>query len=347
MKNLMLLTLDYPPDEGGVARYLAGLWGALPPDMAGEVLRLKVGTRRLEWLGLWFRIWRSVRERRPGGLVISHLLPMGYFALKLKLLCRLPYVVIVHGTDLKRARLSAWKRFWATRILRSAALVVANSAFTRDLASGFGVEADRLTVVYPGVNATLSDPENVPRQPHRLLSVCRLVKRKGVLRVLRILPSLLTKFPDLKYVIAGDGPESSNLKSLATELGVATAVEFAGPVSDAERERLYASASVFVLPGTDEPDDIEGFGIVFIEAGLRGLAVVAGNVGGTAEAVLDGRTGLLIKPGDSAGLTSALERLLAHSEEARLMGLAGRARALADFTWGTSAKKLAERLAKL
>jgi phosphatidylinositol alpha-1,6-mannosyltransferase len=124
-------------------------------------------------------------------------------------------------------------------------------------------------------------------------------------------------------------------------------VEFAGPVSDAERERLYASASVFVLPGTDEPDDIEGFGIVFIEAGLRGLAVVAGNVGGTAEAVLDGRTGLLIKPGDSAGLTSALERLLAHSEEARLMGLAGRARALADFTWGTSAKKLAERLAKL
>jgi starch synthase len=80
---------------------------------------------------------------------------------------------------------------------------------------------------------------------------------------------------------------------------------------------------------------------------VHGLAVVAGSVGGTAEAVQGGRTGLLVKPDDLTGLVLALERLLANPEEARLMGLAGRARALADFTWAASAGKLAERLEKL
>jgi phosphatidylinositol alpha-1,6-mannosyltransferase len=174
-----------------------------------------------------------------------------------------------------------------------------------------------------------------------------LVKRKGIARVIRALPELLEKFPDLEYVVVGDGPEEAYLKTLAAENRVAAAVKFVGRVSDEERERLYDSASIFVLPGTDEPDDVEGFGIVFLEAGVHGLAVVAGSVGGTAEAVLDGRTGLLVKPDDLTGLVTALERLLANPEEARLMGLSGRARALAEFTWEASAQKLTERLANL
>lgn len=351
MKNLMLITLDYPPDEGGVARYLSGLWGALPRSLAGTVLHLKIGTRHLEWLGFLPRIWRSVSNTRPGGIVISHLLPMGYVALILKAARHLPYVVIVHGTDLRRAGSSTWKRFWATRVLRGATLIVANSAYTRSLTVKFGVNSEQVLIVYPGLPddslKTIVTKEPRLQQPHKILSVCRLVKRKGVERVIRVMPELLQKFPDLNYVIVGDGPESARLKSLASELGVAASVEFVGQTSDDEREHLYASASIFVLPGRDEADDIEGFGIVFLEAGLHGLPVVAGNVGGTAEAVLSGRTGLLVEPGDPEGLIGALERLLSNPEEARLMGQTGRERVLTNFTWDVSAKKFSERLENL
>lgn len=350
MRNLLLLTFEYrPPDVGGIADYLAGLWGTLPKDLVGDVVRLELRPRPLAWLRLWPRVWREVRRRQPGGIVISHLLPMGYFTLALRKLLGLPYVVIVHGTDLRRAGHSTWKRFWARRILQEAALVVANSHCTRALASDFDVPEDRLMVIHPGLaeHQMTPAPGFETRTPFRLLSVCRLVRRKGIERVLRVLPGLLVDFPDLKYVVVGDGPELPRLRLLAEELGVARAVDFTGGIPDERRERLYASASIFVLPGSDEPDDIEGFGIVFLEAAWHGLPVVAGAVSGTKEAVLDGRTGLLVDPRDPAALAAALSRLLTNPEEARLFGLAGHERVLAEFTWEHQARHLAERLQTL
>lgn len=345
MKKLVLLTLEYPPDIGGVAEYLYGLWNALPPSVADGVVQVRLTPRRFVWLTALPAIWSEVKAHKPRGLVISHVLPMGYVAL----LMGLPYIVIAHGTDLKLAKATGWKKFWATIILRRAKLIIANSAYTAGLAKGFGIADKKIQIVHPCVlpHEPFQTPDARPQPSNLLLSVCRLVKRKGIDRVLDSIPALLKKFPDTRYIIVGSGPEEGSLMARAKELGIEAAVTFAGSVDMEERDRLYDKASVFVLPGTDEPRDIEGFGIAFLEAAMHGIPAVAGRHGGSPEAVLDGKTGLLVDGGDAEALESAIESLLAKPEIAKSLGEAGRARVLADFVWEKQATKLFERLKTL
>ena len=121
-------------------------------------------------------------------------------------------------------------------------------------------------------------------------------------------------------------------------------VEFLGPVSDERRDQILSSAHVFAMTSREPPDSVggEGFGIVYLEAASFGLAVVAGNVGGPREAVVDGRTGLLVDPTDPGAVGAALVRLLGDREVARDMGLAGRDRVVEEFSWGVIGARLAD-----
>ena len=369
MKKLVLLTLEYPPDLGGVAEYLYGLWNALPPSVATGVVQVRLEQKPFAWLRALPTIAREVYAYKPQGLVISHILPMGYVAL----LLGQPYVVIVHGTDLKRAKATAWKKFWATVVMRYARLVVANSEYVAELAKSFGISNKKLQVIHPcvlpheKVDLTVdvggSQSEERLFEPHRrvprrtewharsggqvLLSVCRLVKRKGIDQVLHVLPALLKKFPMIRYVVAGSGSEEQNLKTLAKELGISEFVEFTGAVEMEERDRLYDQADIFVLPGSELHDDVEGFGIVFLEAAMHAIPSVAGRSGGSAEAVIDGKTGLMVDSSDPESLEAAIESLLLKPEIAHHMGEAGRERVLAEFMWDKQAHLLFERLKTL
>ncbi len=153
--------------------------------------------------------------------------------------------------------------------------------------------------------------------------MARLVPRKGHDVVLRALPRVLASVPDARYVIAGDGPDRSRLESLARDLGVAHAVHFAGRVDDVLP--YFQACDVYVMMSRSEDEgEVEGFGIAFTEASACGKPVIAGRSGGTAEAVLDGVTGVLVDPHDVEALANTIVNLLTNRAEAARLGAGGR-----------------------
>jgi phosphatidylinositol alpha-1,6-mannosyltransferase len=236
----------------------------------------------------------------------------------------IPYYLAAYGVELLMplyGRLPAWRREDFTRATK----VLACSRATADLAAErLGLAAPPAVVhpiagprpPAPGVEARatmlrrsldLDAPDSGPV----LLSVGRQVPRKGFDLVLRSVAELQPRYPHLRYVLVGNGPERMRLEKLASELGIASKVKFLGQADEITKWAAYELCDLFVMPnrllgGTEW----EGFGIVFVEAALAGRPVVAGRSGGTADAVIDQQTGLLVNPEEDGALTGALRRLL-------------------------------------
>jgi len=351
--KLLLVTYEYPPDRGGVANYLGGLFGALPEDRR-KILRLKP----MKGFGAWLRhlpklCW-TVARYRPDVLVVSHVLPLGTAAH----LLGVPYVVVVHGLDLRAAASHPRRRQVAARVLRGAKLVVANSRATASELAAFGMDASSALVLTPcpseQIRARTIKYGEGERERLRakfgfegkkvLLSAGRLVPRKGFDRLIRLLPALREACGDVMLVIAGEGAEARHLREDALRTGLDAHVRFMIAPDADSLASAYRAADLFALAVRASKDDVEGFGIVFLEAALFGLASVSSRVGGVPEAVLDGETGLLVDPDSEGELFEALKKLLNDPESAARLGAAARDRAVRDFVWETRAKKLVERL---
>ena len=281
--------------------------------------------------------------------------PAGYPARWVLERCRVPYGIYFHGGDLlseqHKIRHSHLKRRSARAIMGGAAVLMANSAWTRDLALGvlgeLGLDGhgQRLRVVHlgtdpgrfmPGVDPTeLRERLRLPDGGVRwMLTVARLAPHKGADTVLRALPAILQRAPDVRYAVAGSGPALDQLEELARAIGVAERVSFLGSVSDRDLPALYNLASVYVgASRLAERIGVEGFGISLVEASACGLPVVAGNSGGIPDAVRDGETGFLVPPEDPGALAAAIVRLLENADLAKRVGAAGRRAVETYFNW--------------
>jgi phosphatidylinositol alpha-1,6-mannosyltransferase len=237
--------------------------------------------------------------------------------------------------------------------LDDADFLIVNSDFTRRQYLERGVRSDqRFLKVNPGVDTSLfrpdaGDPLGVRRRfglgdRPIVLSVARLVEQKGHDNVLRAFPQILTRVPEAIYVIAGDGPFRPDLERLARELGLEGRVVFAGFVPEAELPSYYRAADVVVVPSREfrKGVPIEGFGMVYVEAGACGTPAVGGRGGGTEESIEDGVTGLRVDAEDPAAIGDAVARLLSDRELASRFGAAGRRRALERFDWTIQAEVL-------
>jgi phosphatidylinositol alpha-1,6-mannosyltransferase len=264
-----------------------------------------------------------------------------------------PYFIIIHGTDIFPYNPRPFRHFikrmvWKILpfLLSSASGLLANSEYTRDLLQRIpGIRSDRIATLHPPVGGQFFEPvseeeQNQVRSEHSLLgkrvilTVGRLVPRKGVFRVLETLPGILETEPSAHYLIVGDGSERESLESRVTSLGLQAAVSFAGDVPHGQMRAYYAVADVFAMisHGVPEENEVETFGIVYLEAAAFAKPVVAGTQGGVVDAVLDGRTGLLVDPHDSKAIAQAITFLLTNPDKAQVMGVAGRERARAQFT---------------
>ncbi|MBI4435415.1 glycosyltransferase family 4 protein [Candidatus Uhrbacteria bacterium] len=371
-KHLLLVTPDFPPNEGGVARYLQAvaehlkdrievladphpLWNTFDPQAGYPVYRAPLLSRFIwpRWLKTVRYLWTY--RSRYDLILTSHVLPIGSAALLAKKFTGTPYVLFVHGMDIRLAASSSRKRRLATKVLQGARLVVANSqALARELASDFGIH--EVLVIYPcvplppppptphggrGPDRSVGAHPLSPPGPFTLLTVSRLVERKGHTHVLNALAHLrgTGELGVFVYHIVGEGPMELSLRSMVETLDLSRQVVFHGKVSDEERQRLYQESDVFVMPISQDPVDKEGFGLVYIEAAAAGLPSIATNVEGVDEAVIDQQTGLLLESQDERLLASAIVFLARNPELRSSMSLQAREHAK-TFTCQNQMSKL-------
>lgn len=207
------------------------------------------------------------------------------------------------------------------KYLRRADAVVAVSHFTRNaLIRIMGVDEKKITLIHNGVNTERfvpGDRNPVLIERHGLqgrqiiLTVGRIVPRKGLDAVIRALPQVLEQAPDAHYLVVGDGHYRAALETLVERLGLRDRVTFAGKVAEEELADYYRIADVFAMPNREMPDgDTEGFGLVFLEANACGVPVIGGRAGGAVEAVQDGENGILVDGWSLEDIAEALTRLL-------------------------------------
>jgi len=378
----LLLTYDFPPMGGGIARMMAEVAGRYPPpglvvstgipkearDRALEervrVHRLRVPAERLRTLG-GLRRWTDeglslVQRYRPCFVWAGNIRPAATVAVRLARSAKVPYGLIAYGGDLvalaRKAETSRWQRWRLRRELGSAAALVAISDWTAERLLGLGrsvglpeLEA-RLHVVPLGSDPKVFRPDRETGGLRRrlglpdgrwLLTVGRLVPHKGVDVALEALLLLSAEVPELRYAIAGGGPERERLEAKAKALGLEQRVHWLGQVSDADLPLLYSMAEIYVGLSREEGIGVEGFGIALVDASASGRPVVAGRSGGIGSAVHDGVTGLLVDPTSAGAAARAIGTLLAEPERARAMGVAGRHLVERDLNWKRVARDLA------
>ncbi len=267
----------------------------------------------------------------------------------------LPYYMIAHGLDMLvplYGRLPGWRR----DDFHNAARVIVNSRATAALASNrFGLTTAP-AVVHPSVGPRPAACEVAARAQELrrglpsatgpvLLSVGRLVARKGFDLVVRSVAALREDLPSMTYLVAGDGPERPRLQALARDLGVEARVRFLGAIDEATKWAAYDVCDAFVMPNRlMEGADFEGFGIVFLEAALSGRPAIGGRNGGGPDAIADEVTGLLVDPEEPGALTGVIHRLMTDAALRLRLGAAGAARVRSSFSASASAHALRSQL---
>lgn len=291
-------------------------------------------------------------------LVVNHLEPLGVHGLLAARWRRLPLVLMTHGTEVNRrdghgggsrAILSESRgRFWKGVALRGATVVTCSSRFTADRVIRWGVAPGRVRVVHPGADPVEEGDcagrrgawrahLGVPPEAPLALFLGRLIRRKGPDVLVRAFAEARTQAPGALLLVVGDGPMRAELRTEAEDMGLSSSVRFLGEVNEEEKEGLLCATDVLALPSREMDDgDVEGFGIVLLEAAARGIPTLAGRSGGIPEAVEDGRTGLLVDGASASEVAEGLGVLLSDPERARLMGSEARERVRNEASWSAA-----------
>ena len=377
MKRHLLVTNDFPPKVGGIQNYLWELWSRLDPASyvvltassdagaaAFDAAQAARGVRieRVPGTTLFFpttaalaAVRTCVADNAIDLVLLDPVLPLGLLGPRLGV----PYGVILHGAEVTVPGRIPGSRAALARVLRGARLVVAAGSYPaaegrRAAGAGMGPQV----VIPPGVDTGTIVPLKaaerraararlgLPGRGPLVVSVSRLVPRKGMDVLIEAAARLAPSYPDLVVAIGGEGRELAHLRRLAGQSPVG--VEVLGPVSDEDRTALLGAADVFVMACRNRWLGLEqeGFGIVFLEAAAAGVPQIAGDSGGASEAVLDGVTGLVVEsPGDPGAVAEALRSLLADPSRRRRMGRAARSRVAESFDNDVLASRLAEALA--
>jgi phosphatidyl-myo-inositol dimannoside synthase len=250
--------------------------------------------------------------------------------------------VYSHGEDTIGIETSRWKQPLMARALSQAAYVFANSEFTRERLVRTGAAREAVEILYPSIDASrytgVTDDEGqaflaslglAGRQV--ILTVARFQARKGHDTVVRALPAIAARVPDVQYLVVGKG-DASEVSRLAASLGVSERVTIVHSLSDEDLARAYRGCRLYVMPSrADASGEVEGFGMVYLEAAAAGRPSVSGNAGGAPEAVVDGVTGVTVDPESAEATAEAVIGLLSDPSRRERMGVAARERVLARF----------------
>jgi phosphatidylinositol alpha-1,6-mannosyltransferase len=355
MKKVLFITLEYSPQKGGIASYYTGI----VQELVQQGYEVKVMTEKLlfrwfwpRWLKAYFKVRKMIKKEKPDLIFVGQILPLGTVAYLLR--NKIPYILFLHGMDILMAQKSWRKRWLAKKIFLQAESLIANSHFTKQLIENFLSNVPQkpsISVIYPCPNLAFEvKKEEIEILRRKLglsgkkviLTLGRVVERKGHKTVLQALPEIISHIPEVIYLIVGDGPYLSQLTKLSKELNLQPFVRFIGQISDEEKPLYYALSDIFVMPSYQKGADVEGFGLVFLEAALFAKPGIGGKSGGIPEAILDGETGILVEPQNAKTLARIIIQLLRDKNLQTRLGEKAKERVLDQFVWTKQIKPLLE-----
>ena len=363
--QVFVVTNDFPPRLGGINYYVDQLmrrlpsgtvtifssryagWEAFDREYPHEVIRLDT-EMMLPTPAVRRRLHAELHSRKPDVVVFGATWPLGHMGPAIRRKLDIPYLGFTHGLELTGALVPGLLR----PIGRYAGMLTAASEWSRKkLEHAFGWEDKHMPMLPSGIDTERFHPDVSDagvRERHALGSspviccVSRLVPRKGQDLLIRALPAIARRVPDVRLLIVGIGPYEASLRRLAARTGVADRVVFAGAVPYEELAAYFRAGDVFAMPCRLRwfGFDVEALGAVFLQGASVGRPVIAGDSGGAPEAVIHGKTGLVVDPTRTGPITEAITGLLLDPDRAEAMGKAGAHWMHTEWTWDHMANRL-------
>lgn len=347
MNKILLLTENFPPKEGGSGRWFWELYSRLPRenvivvandtaegrlfDESHDLNIIRVELESAEWGVASFKgirfytntilaIRKLIKQHNVREVHCGRVIPEGVVARVLKLLSGIEYRCFVHGEDVETAATSREHSLLVKNVCKSAKTLICNSENSASLVEKLAFETkQKCEVLHPGVDVARFVPappdeafrRNVGWHGKRvLLTVGRLQRRKGQDYLVKIMPQLLKEFPDLFYAVVGRGECKEELTAMVKQNNLHDSVGIYSDMNDDELIQCYQQCDIFILPNRTIANDIEGFGMVLVEAQVCGKPVIAGDSGGTRETMDVGKTGHVIDCSSPDSLLNNLYELL-------------------------------------
>ena len=325
----LVITRAFPPELGGMQSLMWGLTKEISKNFMVKVFadyqenhkefdnKESFSIERVGGIKFLRKIRKAqlinefIKENKVQGIIADHWKSLELIKTDKKKYC------LIHGKEINHPKESSLnKRILG--VLNNVQKVIANSEFTKQLAVEKGILEEKLVVINPGVDQvkelnkkSLEKVESLLKiKSPRLITVSRFDKRKNHEKILMALRNLKQKYPDIVYICIGYGDEESNLKKLVNELELDTQVMFFKDISIDLKNALIAKSDIFVMPSIIHKKSVEGFGIVYIEAGQYGVPSIGGKDGGASDAINHNKTGLICDGNDLNEIYSSLDSLI-------------------------------------
>lgn len=380
-KRILIISPDYRPRLGGVATCTYELSRALvnegwnvtllarscdgdksfDKDQDFQTIRLKTPTDATLSIPSYIRAIRSIQKKIKPDLII-HMLWYPSAAAHWLSRCRTPYIIYTHGVELLESSRTLKKNirkklsFLKRKVFKRAHHVFSVSSFTKELVlKEAKISPEKISVIPNGIHLKDFDKQNCNRKALSLLeiddsdfiflTVCRLVPNKGIDNTLKSLAQIKKEY-QFKYIICGEGPDRLRIEKMIDQLQLNNHVLLTGDTSPKDLISYYHLCSCFIMLSRFEIETpaVEGFGISFLEAGACEKPVIAGNSGGVSDAVLDGKSGLLVPPEDIDRIVQSLKKVMESSDLCQELGEFSKKRIEKELTWEIIAQKISQKL---
>lgn len=375
-KKTLLISEIFPPKNGGSGRWFWELYTRLPRSeyiiAAGKTegddafdkthdLNLKRlslsssswGIKSLTGLKFYWRVFSQVRklikQYKVTTIHCGRCLPEGFIGYIFNKIYNIPYICYIHGEDVEAAATSRELSWIVKKVLANATTLICNSQNTASLIlNNWQAIPDRTVILNPGCDTERFSPaeknDDVKKSlgwesKQIILTVGRLQERKGQDMLIKAIPVIKQSIPNVLYAIIGDGEEKQKLQTLVETLKIQDNVLFMSEISDEQMIQAYQQCDIFALPNRTVGQDIEGFGMVLVEAQACGKPIIAGASGGTVETMMVGKTGFIVDCTQPEPLANKLIEILQSPEQCKVTGNAGRLHVEKTLDWKVHAEK--------
>jgi phosphatidylinositol alpha-1,6-mannosyltransferase len=369
-KKVLVLTENFPPLSGGSGRWFWELYSRLPKeeylivadDIAGaadfdtthqlNILRMPLksvewGFRSFRGMKLYWRVFwhikKIIKQQHITHIHCGRVIHEGVIAWLLKKFTGISYLCYVHGEDVETAATSGELNLMVKQVCKGAVQIICNSQNSANIVQRLGyAQNDKIQILHPGVDSSkfipaAPDPvfrQNVGWQDRKvIITVGRLQERKGQDMMIRALAELVEDMPDILYAIIGRGDCRAALEVLTKSLSLQQHVMFMDEISDEQMIQCYQQCDVFILPNRTINNDIEGFGMVLVEAQSCGKGVIAGDSGGTRETMKLNESGYIIDCTQPSLIAQTVKGLLDNPDKLKAMGESARQHVVDTLDW--------------